>query len=81
VQFDLIMIKETEGIHCEAEVIIVEDTLSVVPKNQRATKEIIKIDDDLEFIKQQTRHVEDENATTIYPSGNHQNGKGRPKFC
>ena len=75
VQFDLIMRKEMEEIHCEAEVIIVEDTLSLVPKNRSATKEIIKTDDDLEFLKQQTRHVEDANAATIYPSGNHQNGK------
>jgi hypothetical protein len=49
VQSDLIMRKEMEGIHCEAEVIIVEDTLSLVPKNRSATKEIIKTDNDLEW--------------------------------
>ena len=64
-----------EGIHCEAEVIIVEDTLSLVPKNRSATKEIIKTNDDLEFLKQQTRHVEDADATENYPYDNHQNGK------
>ena len=64
-----------EGIHCEVEVIIVEDMLSLVLKNRPATKEIIKTDDDLEFLKQQTRHVEDADAIAIYPYDNHQNGK------
>jgi hypothetical protein len=75
VQPDLIMRKVMEGIHCEAQAIIVEDTLSLVPKDRSATEEIIKTCDDLEFLKQQTRHVEDADAATIYPSGNHQNGK------
>ena len=64
-----------EGIHFEEEAIIVEDTLSLVPKNQSATNKIIKTDDDLEFLKQQTRHIDDGDATAIYPSSNHRNGK------
>ena len=70
-----------EGIHYEAEAFIVEDTLSLVPKNRPATKEIIKIDDKIEFLMQQIRHIEDAYATVIYPFDNHQNGKGRPTFC
>jgi hypothetical protein len=56
-------------------VIIVEDTLSLVPINRSATKEIIKTNDDVEFLKQQTGHVEDVDAAAVYPSVNNQNGK------
>ena len=72
---DMVMRKEMEGIHCKEEAIIVEDTLSFVPKNWSAIEEIIKTDDDLKFLKQQTRHVEDADAIAIYPYDNHQNGK------
>jgi hypothetical protein len=54
-----VLCKLTFRIHCEAGAIIVEDTLSFVLKNRPTTKEIIKTNDDLEFLKKQTRHVED----------------------